>query len=71
MWTGFAAQFPGMFAVDAEFSIHCLVVEDGQTGTLMAPTALTMDGDASMGDIMAGQSVVLRMRDLVSITDMR
>lgn len=56
--------------LDADFMIHSLVVEAGNTGMLMAPEGMMLseDGMELMGMIMKGQTVVIRMQDIVSIT---
>ena len=57
----------------AEFLIHSLVTEKGTMGAFMlgemAPANVTMseDGMMVMGEIAMGQSVVIRMRDILSI----
>ena len=60
--------------LDADYTLHNLVVEDGNTGMFMmgdnAPAGLTVsdDGMMAMGMVMKGQQVVLRLGDIVSIT---
>ena len=58
--------------LDADFRIHSLTVETGNTGAMMvgesAPDGLAIVDGAVTGMIPKGQTLVLRMRDIVSFT---
>ena len=57
---------------DADFRIHSLTVEPGNAGAVMlgegAPDGLEMVDGKATGAIAKGQTLVLRMRDIVSFT---